>query len=201
MIELNMSAERVRRLEKIYEELEAAYAAVAGKLDFSCVGCPDNCCDSHFLHHTYVEWAYLCLGFQLVEQEKQQEILRRCQEYVDACARAEEAGERPRVMCPLNEKGLCMLYQHRLLVCRTHGVPAIMRFPDGQARRFPGCFRCQEIVDSRFVKTDHAPHVERTPMLTQLLVLENELCEQQRAFLPKVKITIAEMLLTGYPKL
>lgn len=200
MIKIDMSAERVRRIEKIYDEMETAYAEIAGSLDFSCVGCPDNCCDSHFLHHTYVEWAYLCQGFQLLDHEKQTEILSRCQDYVAACARAEEAGERPRIMCPLNENGLCILYQHRLLVCRTHGVPAIMRFPNGQARRFPGCFRCQEIVESRFAKADHAPHVERTPMLTQLLALENELCEQQRASLPKVAMTIAEMLLKGYPQ-
>ena len=201
MVQLNMSADRVRQIEKIYEEMEAAYRAVAVKLDFTCEGCPDNCCDSHFLHHTYVEWAYLCQGFALLEQEKQQEILVRCQQYVDACKVAEEAGERPQTMCPLNEKGLCILYQHRLLVCRTHGVPAIMRFPNGQVRHFLGCFRCQEIVEARFVKTDHAPHVERTPMLAKLIGLENELCEQQRATLPKVQMTIAEMLLAGYPKL
>lgn len=199
MAEITLSTKLVRRIESLYEDMEAAYKDVASKLDFTCEGCPDNCCDSHFLHHTYVEWAYLWLGFSMVDEEKQQQILKRCEEYVAACKAAEEAGERPQAMCPLNEDGLCILYQHRLLVCRTHGVPAIIRFPNGQARHFMGCFRCQEIIDARFVRTDHAPHVDRAPYLAKLIGIEDEVCENKRAELPKVKMTIAEMLLAGAP--
>lgn len=197
MAEITLSTELVRRIESLYEDMEAAYKDVAAKLDFTCEGCPDNCCDSHFLHHTYVEWAYLWLGFSMVDKEKQQDILKRCEEYVAACKVAEELDERPQAMCPLNEDGLCILYQHRLLVCRTHGVPAIIRFPDGQARHFIGCFRCQEIIDARFVRTDHAPHVDRAPYLAKLIGIEDEVCENKRAELAKVKMTIAEMLLAG----
>ncbi len=196
---INLSTELVARIELLYEEMEIAYNAVAAKLDFSCKGCPDNCCDSYFLHHTYVEWAYLWLGFSQLRKERQREILERCENYVITCKKAEQAGERPQIMCPLNENGLCLLYQHRLLVCRTHGVPAIMRFPNGQSRHFLGCFRCQEIIDSRFVRTDHAPHVERTPYLTKLIAIENEVCNNRRTELPKVRMTIAEMLLAGNP--
>lgn len=199
MAEITLSTKLIKRIESLYEEMEAAYSDVAVKLDFTCEGCPDNCCDSYFMHHTYVEWAYLWLGFSLTEEDKQQEILKRCEEYVVAAKLSEEAGERPQIMCPLNENGLCILYRHRLLVCRTHGVPAIMRFPNGQARHFLGCFRCQEIIDSRFVKTGHAPHVERTPSLSKLIAIEEEVCENRRAELPKVKMTIAEMLLAGAP--
>lgn len=201
MSEIELSKKLVSEITSLYQEMEDAYNSVAKKLDFTCSGCPDNCCDSYFMHHTYVEWAYLWLGFSLQEKEKQQEILKRCEEYVAAAKKAEEAGERPQVMCPLNEDGLCILYQHRLLVCRTHGVPAIMRFPNGQARHFLGCFRCQEIIDARFVKTDHAPHVERTPYLSRLIAIEDEVCQNRRAELPKVKMTIAEMLLAGPPRL
>ena len=90
------------------------------------------------------------------------------------------------------------MYEHRLLVCRTHGVPATMTRPDGQTLRFPGCFRCQEIVAGRDNR-EPSPHVERTFLLRKLALLENELLENKRHLMPKVKITIAEMLVKGPP--
>lgn len=130
--------------------------------------------------------------------DKQNELLQRCQKYQEQCEVALSAGERPLVMCPLNEDGLCILYEHRLLVCRTHGVPASITRPDGQVLQFPGCFRCQEIVESR--STGGEPvSVERTTLLTRLVQLENELLDKKRHLMPKVKITIAEMLIKGPP--
>ncbi|CAG35080.1 hypothetical protein [Desulfotalea psychrophila] len=199
MTELLLSSEQMARMEATYAEMADAYSLVAAELGFSCDGCADNCCDSYFLHHTYVEWAYLWQGFSELEAGAQADILGRCRDYVAGCQMAEARQERPQLMCPLNREGLCVLYKHRLLVCRTHGVPAVMRFPNGQIRHFLGCFRCQEIVTSRFAGTESAPHVERTPHLSQLLQLENELCLYKRASLPKVKKTIAEMLLAGAP--
>jgi hypothetical protein len=72
-----------------------------------------------------------------------------------------------------------------------------MTRPDGRTLRFPGCFRCQEIVDGR--KEQQPPHVDRTPLLTRLALLENDLLENNRHLLPKVKMTIAEMLVKGPP--
>lgn len=185
-------------LEDIYAKLQQEYGRVAQELDFSCSGCPDNCCDSYFLHHTYAEWAHLWLGFRQLSPEKQSELLSRAEIYKEQCEKSLQAGERPQVMCPLNDEGLCVLYNNRLLVCRTHGVPATITRPDGQTMRFPGCFRCQEIVETRSEK-QQSSFVERTTMLTKLALLENELLDNKRHLVPKVKITIAEMLLKGPP--
>jgi len=196
--EIILSEQQVRELEDIYEKLQQEYERVAGVLNFSCTGCPDNCCDSYFLHHTYAEWAYFQLGVRQLEPGRQQMLIARSQSYLEQCQRELEAGQRPQIMCPLNEDGLCALYQHRLLVCRTHGVPATIIRPDGQTLRFPGCFRCQDIVDARYAQVP-PPHVERTPLFRRLALLENEVLENKRHLLPKVKITIAEMLVKGPP--
>ena len=104
-------------------------------------------------------------------------------------------------MCPLNEEGRCSLYAHRLMVCRTHGVPASMIRPDGRQLTFPGCFRCQELVEKRGLGEDDTPLMERTELLTRLVRLEQEFLEGKRHMAPKVKRTISAMLISGPPEL
>ncbi len=188
------------RLEEIYHKLQNEYARVARELQFSCNGCPDNCCDSYFLHHTYTEWAFLWIGFRRLDIIQQDALLKRSRTWLLQCAKALAIGARPQFMCPLNDNGLCVLYEHRLLVCRTHGVPATMMRPDGQELRFPGCFRCQEIVAAKY-QEKKAPYVARTPLLHALAALENQLLGGKRQLFPQVRITIAEMLVNGPPAL
>lgn len=194
---LSLSSSIIDELQGIYVEMGSAYDRVAAQLEFGCLGCSDNCCDSYFLHYTYLEWAYLWLGLHLLPEEKINELQDRARKDIITCERALQQGERPQVMCPLNEKGLCLVYQHRLIVCRTHGVPAVMTRPDGRKLSFPGCFRCQEMVEG----VDDLPYVERTEMLGKLALLENDLLQGKRHLLPKVKLTIAEMLVKGPPQL
>lgn len=201
MKEVCLGPSLVDRLKTLYQEMETTYDQVAAQLGLSCEGCPDNCCDSFFLHHTYAEWAYLWLGFQQLPQEKQQQIIERAHTYLAECQEAESKGERPQVMCPLNEDGLCILYGYRLMVCRTHGVPASMTRPDGQQLAFPGCYYCQKIVDDKYSESEELPRMERTALLRQLVVIENDLFSGKRNLYPKVRITIAEMLLNGPPTL
>lgn len=201
MIELHLPEELANRIEQLYARMEVDYTNVARALDFSCEGCPDNCCDSYFLHHTYAEWAYLWRGLRMMPEKKQQEVKEWAQKYDEESQVAQDKGERPQVMCPLNEEGRCILYTHRLLVCRTHGVPARMRRPDGQTLNFPGCFRCQEIVEKREQQGLKTPSVERTSLLTELAQVENEFLGYKRHVYPKVKLTIAEMILQGPPTL
>jgi hypothetical protein len=188
----------LKQLRTIYEKLEREYDAVAGQLGFSCVGCPDNCCDSYFLHYTYTEWAFLWLGYGRLDPVEQKDILKKSQNYIKQSDAAKKSGERPLVMCPLNKGGLCVLYEYRLLVCRTHGVPAALTRPDGQKLQFPGCFRCQEVVQGRYGKV-LPPHVERTPLLREFVLLEDDLFDNRRSLVPKVKMTIAEMIVKGPP--
>jgi hypothetical protein len=199
MKEVVLSDALSEKVRDIYAEMESGYDKVARELKFSCDGCSDNCCDSYFLHHTYTEWGYLWIGFRAESKEKQKEIMARSVQYIADCEKAEAAGERPQVMCPLNENGRCILYTHRLMVCRTHGVPASMRRPDGQMLNFPGCFRCQKIVKKKFVHDSQAPQVERTPLLQRLVAVERELMGEKIHLYPRVKLTIAQMLVNGPP--
>lgn len=201
MTEVRIPENLIRELEEIYQGLEKDYDAVARQLSFSCKDCPDNCCDSYFLHHTYAEWAYLWLGFRQLDSDTQQLILQRASIAVLASEKALRRQERPQVMCPLNEGGLCILYSHRLLVCRTHGVPASMTRPDGRKLTFPGCFRCQEIVDSFGGIANGVPTAERTPYLQRLAALEAALLKGDRQRHPKVGLTISQMLVNGPPVL
>lgn len=202
MNELVLPEHLAGRMELLYSRMEADYATVAKALQFGCSGCPDNCCDSYFLHHTYAEWAYLWRGLRQLAPDTQKKVRLWAERYQEGCRLARERDERPQVMCPLNEDGLCMLYKHRLLVCRTHGVPARMRRPDGQVLEFRGCFRCQQIVEEREQQQGlKTPQVERTPLLMELVKLEDELLGYRRHVYPKVKLTIAEMILKGPPML
>lgn len=188
------------RLGEIHQRLQNEYDRVARELHFSCNGCPDNCCDSYFLHHTYTEWAFLWIGFRQLDANRQDELLTRSRAWLEECSKTLAIGARPQVMCPLNDNGWCVLYEHRLLVCRTHGVPARMMRPDGQELRFPGCFRCQEIVAAEYPEKQGF-YVARTPLLHALAALENQLLGGKRHLFPKVRSTIAEMLVNGPPAL
>jgi hypothetical protein len=200
-MELKLIGGLIGQLEQLYRDMEAAYDTVAGQLDHSCDGCPDNCCDSYFLHHTYIEWAYLWLGVGSLPADIRDALLARAREYVLKSEKKIGGGERPKLMCPLNEGGRCSLYAHRLMVCRTHGVPASMTRPDGKRLNFPGCFRCQELVEGKGLKEEEIPVMERTELLRRLVALEQEFLEGRRHLAPKVKRTIAQMLVSGPPAL
>jgi len=182
-------------LADLYAEIQEAYDQTAGLLDFTCQGCSDNCCNSYFLHHTYIEWAYLREGFSALSQVEQDKYLARARDY-DQQGKIELAeGRRPEIMCPLNDEGRCGLYAHRLLICRLHGVPAGMTFPNGQRRDFPGCFRCQEIT----ANLHNVTAMDRTLFFKKMLGLEREFVGPRLNALPRVKMSLAEMLLKPLP--
>ncbi|MBU0674851.1 MAG: hypothetical protein KJ950_09435 [Proteobacteria bacterium] len=186
--------ELVARLAELYARMEAAYDRVAQILNFTCDGCPDNCCDSYFQHHTVVEWWYLQRGLRELPPERQREVRERATAYGKACDAQLEKGQRPVVMCPLNESGRCILYRYRLMICRMHGVPSQITRPDGQSIRFPGCFRCQEIPHP----PQPLPEVDRTPLYRELAGLEQEIHAATGRPRSRIKMTIAEMILKDF---
>ena len=192
--ELVLTPEFLRQVADLYRDMEAAYDRTAKELDFSCTGCPDNCCDSFFLHHTYTEWAYLWHGLKALDDN----LLKIIEKKASACVVESEAalakGERPIIMCPLNSEGLCALYSYRMMICRLHGVPASFTRPDGQQQRFPGCFICQEITAA-----EKAAPMDRTKFFQRLVKLEIELLGSRKMTAPKVKLTLAQMIVKGPP--
>ncbi len=200
MKELFLPPELSCEMKEIYASMVTAYDLVADAIALTCDGCPDNCCDSFFLHYTYAEWAYLWEGIRKLEDERLDRIMRRARDYVEQSRAMILRGERPQIMCPLNEEGRCGLYAHRLMICRTHGVPAILTRPDGQLLRFPGCFRCQEIVRQTYPIETDAPAMDRTVLYQRLAQLESRFLGDRRGLLPKIKLTIAEMIVNGPPR-
>jgi hypothetical protein len=189
------------QLAELYAEMEKRYNSVAAELGFSCVGCPDNCCDSYFQHHTYIEWAYLWTGLHSLPAAELDEIMVRSTAYIKQSEAMLRSGALPTVMCPLNREGLCSLYAHRLMICRLHGVPATLSRPDGRVLEFPGCFRCQELVALKKEDCQALPSLERIDLFNRLAELEMRLLDRRRGAVPKVKMTIAQMVLSGPPRL
>lgn len=187
----------IKKITALYGRMEEAYDRVARQLDFSCGDCPDNCCDSYFMHHTYLEWTYLWEGLRLLPPATMRTIEERAANYLTEVEISLAEGRRPVVMCPLNESGLCLLYTHRLMICRMHGVPSSLTHPNGRRLSFPGCFRCQELPG----KPEVVPMVDRTALYRELAALEAELLGPGKNFLPKVKMTIARMIVQGPPGL
>jgi hypothetical protein len=186
-----------RKLGSLYQRMEQSYNSCAKEMGLSCVECPDNCCTSYFQHHTHIEWAYLWKGMETLGREQRDIVLQKAEEYVFEAKRLLSQGLRPRIMCPLNGEGLCQLYRHRLMICRLHGVPNVFRMPDGRERTFPGCFRGQEIGRN----LERLPMIDRTGFYRELAELEIGFGGSRLKQLPRVNMTLAEMLVAGPPTL
>lgn len=186
-----------RRLERLYADMEQEYRNTAEQVDFSCAGCPNNCCTTYFQHHTYIEWAYLWKGMETLPEETRQAVLEYSREYVREAKSILMQGERPHLMCPLNRDGLCILYSHRLMICRLHGTAHTLIRPDYTVGKYPGCFRFEEAAKGIHPK----PGFDRTPLYRRLAQLEQDFAGPKLQRLPKVDLTLAEMLVNGSPRL
>ena len=183
-------------LKTLYAEMEQAYGEHARSAGLSCEGCPTNCCTSFFQHHTYVEWIYAVKGVQAYTKEKQKEVVERAKAYTAHAKERLAAQTVPNAMCPLNEDGLCIIYPYRLMICRMHGTKNFLRLPNGREQHFRGC--------ERFVALPNAgevPYLDRTPFYQRLAALEMEVLRRAGRPLPGVKLTLAEMIILGPPKI
>lgn len=191
-----LPAQAFRKLAALYADMQAAYETHARNLELTCNNCPQNCCTSFFQHHTRIEWAYLMHGLHLLPDHQRAAYEQRAADYVRDAQDALNRGEKPHIMCPLNDNGRCGLYDHRLMICRLHGVPNVLRYPNGRVINFPGCFRSQELCASM----ESIPVLDRTPLYTRLMELEIHYVGPQRIrTLPRVDLTLAEMIVVQTP--
>ena len=183
-------------LSEVYADMENAYNLTAEKIGLSCTGCPDNCCKTFFQHHTYIEWAYLWAGVNALSEDRKTAFVAQARTYVEHAGDMLRRGKQPHLMCPLNEGGQCRLYVHRLMICRMHGVPNSFIRPDGAKKSFPGCIRCQDL----YTQDDLVSVLDRTPHYRRLATLEMTFRGEHPERLPRVNLTIAEMLVAGPPR-
>ncbi|WP_027184134.1 hypothetical protein [Desulfovibrio inopinatus] len=186
----------LKRLGKLYQEMDAAYTNAASALGLSCVDCENNCCTSYFQHHTHIEWLYLFRGLEALPEETRARYIERAKEYVEAVGESLSRGEVPTVMCPLNDDGRCAVYDHRLMICRLHGVPNVILSRNG-LQHFQGCFKAKKLFESN----PEAPVMDRTAMYRALAGLEMELLGKRKTPPPRIDLTLAQMLVMGPPSL
>ncbi len=191
------------RLATLYTRMQDAYDNAARPLNFTCADCAENCCISYFQHHTHVEWAYFMEGVRALPDVAREALTERARRNVQACEEALTRGERPRVMCPANEDGLCQMYDHRFMICRLHGVAHVLRAPDGRVMHYPGCPRFEALTQDQpqlpGMPGARGPVLDRTPLYRELAAIEMAYLGPGRRGLPKVDLTLSEMVVRGAP--
>lgn len=176
----------LQRLAGIYKAIDAAYNEALRYYNFTCNECTDNCCVTKFHHHTLIEEYYLAEGFRKLDEDKKRAIIDRAKDVVGI---HNSSAEDVRVMCPLNETGLCILYEYRPMICRIHGVPYEL-FRNMRLEYGEGCYRF--ITE----KTDMEKtcKIKRTGFYFDIAMLEKEVREKL-GFSGRCKKTTAEMIL------
>lgn len=158
-----------KRLAQLYAGMDAKYKSIADYYGFNCYGCEQNCCRTHFYHHTLIECFYLLAGFAQLDSKMLPQ-----QEQTD-------------IMCPLNHNGLCCLYDFRPMICRLHGIPHEWHHPVRGLVRGSGCHAFTSACSSKDFIFD------RTPFYLQMAELEKEL-KQKHDLKVKFKMTVAQIL-------
>ncbi len=173
----------------LFEQMDRAYDVVAQASGFVCNGCTDNCCMTRFYHHTLLEVLYLKEGLASLPQEALAKVTAQAESVVAQAAELERGDQPVRIMCPLNEADRCILYAHRPMICRLHGLAHLLRRPDGQIQTGPGCddFYSQCGLSSEGL-------LDRTPLYVAMAQLERQL-KAALGVEQKIKMTIAEIIL------
>ena len=175
-------------LRSVYADMDREYGKAAAYYSFDCTACQDICCRTRFYHHTYLEYLFVLEGFEAQSPAMQAEIKARALNTIQQAAELDKNGKPVRLMCPLNVEKLCILYPHRPMICRLHGIPHEFQKGVGKRVMGPGC----ETFDSKCSQNRYL-QFDRTPFYRNMAVLENEL-RQASGITGKIKRTIAEML-------
>ncbi len=177
------------RIIAVYAQMDAAYEAVAGHFGFVCDGCEDNCCRTRFRHHTLIEVAYLIEGFEALDSGLRHRVAEQARVYRRTLRDAEIRGRPFRHWCPLNQAGRCILYAHRPMICRLHGLPHIMRHPARGLIQGAGCHMFE--IEGR----NKAPRpLDRSGIYQDLARLEQTV-RRASGWRAPISMTVADMLL------
>jgi Fe-S-cluster containining protein len=175
-------------LARLFARMDTDYLRAARAYGFVCAGCDDNCCRSRFYHHTLVEYLYLRQGLKCLPDAQRARVEARAAQAVARMAAVGEGAPSDAVMCPLNEEGQCILYAHRPMICRLHGIPHQLQRPDGRRQVGPGCGDFD-----RQCGASSQPILDRTPLYAALADLEREL-RRRLGVHGKIKMAIAQMV-------
>lgn len=183
-----MPADIEHAVIRLFERMDRAYRACAGKSGFVCNGCRDNCCLTRFDHHTLIEVLQVRSGLRSLPRRQRRRIRASAESAGIEMADLQRRGAPVRVMCPLNENGRCVIYDRRPMICRLHGVPHLLRRPDGRMLSGPGCDDFY-----RQCGTSGGERLDRTPLYTAMAGLERRL-RDLLDYRSRIKLTVAEMI-------
>ncbi len=176
------------QLSDLFIDMDRDYADAADHFEFHCTGCEDNCCLTRFHHHTLLEYLLLAEGFAGLDHTRQAAVFAEAEKICQKTTSADARGRSIRLMCPLNQSGLCILYIQRPMICRLHGIPHELHRPGGGTVLGPGCGvfhgRCGDIPQRR---------LDRTPYYIKMAGMERAL-QQALGVSLRIKMTVAEML-------
>jgi len=174
------------KLKALYAEMDRQYEHAASYYGFICSGCDDNCCRTRFYHHTFLEYLFIIEGVNRLSAEIKQKTRNRARKVYN---QMNEENTSFGQMCPLNFEGRCILYEHRPMICRLHGIPHELRQPGPAIQYHQGCsaFHNRHKGKSYF-------GFDRTPIYFKLARLEKDIRTVMNMTY-KIKMTVAEMLI------
>jgi Fe-S-cluster containining protein len=172
----------------LFQQLDQAYDQSAKQSRFVCSGCRNNCCLTRFYHHTLIEVLTIHAGLCALPADQSMRIRAAAESAIKKMTERQRHQEPVSVMCPLNEKERCVLYEQRPMICRLHGIPHVLRRPDGRTRTGPGC-------DDFYRQCGRgaAAPLDRTSLYMAMADLEQRLREKLN-FRQKIKMTVAEII-------
>jgi Fe-S-cluster containining protein len=178
------------RLTTLYGDMDRKYREAAEYYGFHCNGCEDNCCFTRFYHYTLLEYLYIMKGYHLLDTQIQAEVRCRARDVCRETGKADKRGDSPKLMCPVNSAGLCLIYAYRPMICRLHGIPHELASPGRGVVKASGCR-----IFTRTCSVNKYFRFDRTPFYAEMAALEKEL-RQSAGGMHKIKMTVAEMIIS-----
>ena len=176
------------KLEALYSKMDRKWNRAARHYGFECNGCRDNCCQSLFFHHTYIEQAYLLAGFEALSPSVQKDLQKRADAYLDTVFTPDGGVTEERPFCPLNIDGLCAVYPNRPMICRLHGIPHHLKTADGRVVKGDGCAQ----GESAFLSKSYFDF-DRAPFYSDMASIEIEY-RNAKGLSGKTRKTVAHMI-------
>ena len=178
------------RLEGIYGSIDKMYEEAARHYGFKCSGCDDNCCMTHFYHHTHIEFFFIIKGFRSLNRDLKSVILSQANAIQDKKEQDNTKKDPHRLMCPFNIDGKCVIYTFRPMICRMHGIPHELKKPGTPVHYGQGC----GLFMKNYFNENYYPF-NRTPFYFKMALLEDDM-KRENNLNGKFKKTISEMLTT-----
>ncbi len=176
-------------LSHLYQEMDRSWENTASQYGFQCNGCSENCCETEFYHHTFIEKAYLLHGFKQLPGPAMVSAAKRAKKVCTKRNIASRKGKSIRIICPLNLEGKCILYQFRPMICRLHGIPHELYTPFKGKLQQPGCN-----AGATFFQAAYYPF-DRTLFYSKMASIEKKYLEFNfKGTAKRIKQTIAQMI-------